>query len=68
MSPSEMVEQWNLHCPIGTPVKITNGIGVETLTTTKSVAMLFAKHEPIVFTHAMVGFINLNRLKVITND
>lgn len=65
MSPQQLVDHWNQNHPIGTAVKITNEAGVATLTTTKSVAMLFAKSEPVVYTRCMAGFINLNKLTVV---
>jgi len=64
------VDRWNEQHPIGTAVKITNAVGIETHTTTTSIAMVFAKTDPVVWIKfrppgLRVGFINLNRLVVV---
>ena len=68
MLAQEIIDSWNQNHPPGTKVKLTNGLGVEILTTTKSAAMLFARQDAVVYTRCMVGFIALNRLTVLQND
>lgn len=61
----QAVDDWNKRHPPGTAVKITNNAGIDTLTTTKSVAMIYAKSEAVVYTHCKPGFFNINKLAVI---
>ncbi|MFA6051533.1 MAG: hypothetical protein WC762_02980 [Methylobacter sp.] len=60
----QLVALWNENYPPGTPVKITNGVGVEIATVTTSPAMIFAKSMAVVWIKGVVGHVDLNKLVV----
>jgi hypothetical protein len=59
------VDQWNTKHPIGTVVRITNGVGVATQAPTSAPAMLLAKSTPVVWLKGIHNYVALSRVVVI---
>jgi len=60
----QTIADWNEQHPVGTPVKLQNGFGVVTSTTTSSPAMLFAKTDAVIYLSGVINPVNLDRLTV----
>jgi hypothetical protein len=63
-TPQQIIDDWNQTHPVGTAIKITNGVGTETLTSTTAPAMLLAKTIPVVFLRGIHNAQPLAKLQV----
>lgn len=59
---SEVVD-WNLHYSPGTPVELTNDLGVIEQTRTRSIAWLLGSETPVVMVEGRAGGYLLKRIK-----
>lgn len=61
----KIVDDWNEKHPVGTVVKVSNGLGVATQAPTSSPAMLLTKSTPVVWLKGVHNYIALSRVEVV---
>lgn len=59
------IDEWNLKHPVGTLVKVSNGLGVVTQAPTSAPAMLLMKSTPVIWLKGVHNYIALSRVEVI---
>lgn len=61
-SKKQIVESWNKHYPVGTPVRVMKDKGDEVETVTVSEAELLGGHTPVVWLEGISGCYALERV------
>jgi hypothetical protein len=61
----KIVAEWNKKYPVGTLVRVSNGLGVETQAPTSAPAMILTKTTPVVWLKGVHNYVALDRVEVV---
>jgi hypothetical protein len=61
----KIVAEWNEKHPVGTLVRISNGLGVVTQAPTSAPAMILTKTTPVVWIKGVHNYVALSRIEVV---
>jgi hypothetical protein len=61
----KIVAEWNEKHPVGTLVRIRNGLGVVTQAPTSAPAMILTKTTPVVWLKGVHNYVALSRVEVV---